>query len=91
VFSQADRRRLERGLALAGRRQRSAAAASVAGGQQAAHDGQHPASAVGGGQRAAAAVTAEFGPRVAELVAAVTNPVWRLGGDVRGRWPAGCA
>ena len=35
----------------------------------------------GGQQAALAAVAAEFGPRVAELVAAVTNPVWRPGQD----------
>ena len=38
--------------------------------------------AVDGAQQAALArVAAEFGPRVAELVAAVTNPVWRPGQD----------
>ena len=48
------------------------------GGQQAG-DGQQ---AEDGGQQAAlAAVAAEFGPGVAELVAAVTNPVWRPGRD----------
>jgi hypothetical protein len=45
---------------------------AVAGGQQAADGGQ---------QAAVAAVAAEFGARVAELVAAVTNPVWRPGQD----------
>jgi hypothetical protein len=39
--------------------------------------GGSTAAAASGGQRAAlAAVAAEFGPRVAELVAAVTNPPW---------------
>src|SRR5580704_18846412 len=38
----------------------------------------------GGGQRAALAVlAAEFGPRVAELVAAVTNPEYAPGRDAR--------
>jgi hypothetical protein len=43
----------------------------------------HPGElAPGGGQEAALAVlAAEFGPRVAELVAAVTNPEWRPGQD----------
>jgi hypothetical protein len=45
---------------------------SPAGAQQAADSGQ---------QAALATVAAEFGPRVAELVAAVTNPVWRPGRD----------
>jgi HD domain len=35
----------------------------------------------GGQQAALAAVAAEFGSRVADLVAAVTNPVWRPGRD----------
>lgn len=35
----------------------------------------------GGQQAALATVAAEFGSRVAELVAAVTNPVWRPGQD----------
>jgi hypothetical protein len=35
----------------------------------------------GGQQAALATVAAEFGSRVAELVAAVTNPVWRPGRD----------
>ncbi len=126
VFGGADRRRLERALALAGllhaadRRQRepyvnhllrvairilcyygvrdpdvvcaallhdavedhAAELAAAAGSEQAAP-------AVGGGQPAAggsrqtalAALAAEFGPRVAGLVAAVTNPVWRPGQD----------
>ncbi len=41
----------------------------------------HPGElAPGGGQREALAVTAEgFGPRVAELVEAVTNPAWQPG------------
>jgi HD domain len=52
----------------ASRRQPPAPAA--AGGQQAGDGGQ---------QAALAVVAAEFGPRVAELVAAVTNPVWRPG------------
>ena len=50
-----------------------------AGGQQAVDGGQQAAD--GGQQAALAAVAAEFGPRVAELVAAVTNPVWRPGQD----------
>jgi hypothetical protein len=45
----------------------------------AADDGQHAGE--GGQQAALAAVAAEFGARVAELVAAVTNPVWRPGQD----------
>ena len=39
------------------------------------------AGANGGQQAALARVAAEFGSRVAELVAAVTNPVWRPGQD----------
>jgi hypothetical protein len=118
VFGPADRRRLERALALAGRlhaadrRQREpyvnhllrvairilshygvrdpdvVCAALL-------HDAveDHPAelaaglrqqaapAADGGRQAALATVAAEFGPRVAELVAAVTNPVWRPGQD----------
>ena len=64
---------------------------TVDGGQQAVDGGQqavdgHQAVDVtpaedGGQQAALAAVAAEFGPRVAELVAAVTNPVWRPGQD----------
>ena len=57
---------------VAGRRPQAAPAAD--GGQQAASDGV-------GQQAGLAAVAAEFGPRVAELVAAVTNPVWRPGKD----------
>jgi hypothetical protein len=71
---------------VAGRRQQAAPAAD--GAQQAASDGVgQQAGDVGqqaadGGQQAGlAAVAAEFGPRVAELVAAVTNPVWRPGKD----------
>jgi HD domain len=45
-----------------------------------AGDGGRPAGD-GGQQVALAVVAAEFGPRVAELVAAVTNPVWRPGQD----------
>jgi hypothetical protein len=75
----------------AGRRQRAASAAD--GGQQAAPgdgsqrtgDGQQAVDVTqagdGGQQAGLAAVAAEFGPRVAELVAAVTNPVWRPGRD----------
>ena len=125
VLGQADRRRLERALALAGRlhaadrRQREpyvnhllrvairilcyygvrdpdvACAALLHDAVEdhpaelAADGQQQTASAVagdqqvrGGGQQAAlAAVAAEFGPQVAELVAAVTNPVWRPGQD----------
>ena len=44
--------------------------------------GQQAALAADGGQRAAlATVAAGFGSRVAELVAAVTNPAWRPGQD----------
>ena len=52
--------------------------------------GQAAPTVVGGGQHgrrmaarqaALSVVAAEFGPRVAELVAAVTNPVWRPGQD----------
>jgi len=60
----------------AGRRQQAASAAD--GGQQAG-DGQQVSD--GAQQAALAAVAAEFGLRVAELVAAVTNPVWRPGQD----------
>ena len=118
VFGPADRRRLERALAVAGRlhaadrRQREPYVnhllrvairilshygvrdpdvvraallhdavedhpAELAAGRR-----QQAASAADGGQQAGlAAVAAEFGPRVAELVAAVTNPVWRPGRD----------
>ena len=48
------------------------AAPTVGGGQPAAD---------GGRQTALTVLAAEFGPRVAELVAAVTNPVWRPGQD----------
>jgi hypothetical protein len=41
-----------------------------------ASDGSTAAAASGGQRAALAAVAAEFGPRVAELVAAVTNPPW---------------
>jgi hypothetical protein len=42
----------------------------------------HAADLAGGGQEAALAVLAEeFGPRVAELVGAVTNPPWSPGRD----------
>src|SRR5580704_7252207 len=51
---------------------RQQAASADDGGQQARDGGQ---------QAALAAVVAEFGRRVAELVAAVTNPVWRRGQD----------
>ena len=135
VFGQADRLRLERALALAGRlhaadrRQRepyinhllrvairilcyygvrdpdvacaallhdavedhaaelaaggSGQAEPVAGdgGQAALTAGSGQAPADGGRQAALAALAAEFGPRVAELVAAVTNPAWRPGRD----------
>jgi hypothetical protein len=49
-----------------------AAPTVVSGGQPAAD---------GGRQTALSVLAAEFGPRVAELVAAVTNPVWRPGQD----------
>ena len=135
VFGQADRRRVERALALAGRlhaadrRQREpyvnhllrvairilchygvrdpdvvcaallhdavedhAAELAASGGGRAepvADGGVQAAPTVGGGQPAAdggrqtalTVLAAEFGPRVAELVAAVTNPVWRPGLD----------
>jgi hypothetical protein len=118
VFGQADRRRLERALALAGRlhaadrRQREpyvnhllrvairilcyyavrdadvACAALLHDAVEdhpaelAAGGPQQAAPAVAGGQQTAlAAVAAEFGSRVAELVAAVTNPVWQPGQD----------
>lgn len=143
VFAEADQRRLERALALAGRlhaadrRQREPyvnhllrvairiiryydvrdadvvcaallhdavedhpAELAAGGGQRAAGDGQQVAGGqqrvagegqqtAGGGQRAAgsgqqaahAAVAAEFGSRVADLVAAVTNPDWLPGRD----------
>jgi hypothetical protein len=51
------------------------------GGQAALTAGSGQAAAHGGRQAALAALAAEFGPRVAELVAAVTNPVWRPGQD----------
>jgi hypothetical protein len=130
VFGPADRRRLERALAVAGRlhaadrRQREpyvnhllrvairivrhygvrdpdvvcaallhdavedhpAELAARRRQQAAPDDGGHPArggrpAGDGGQQAALAVVAAEFGPRVAELVAAVTNPVWRPGQD----------
>ncbi len=71
--------------AAAGGRQEADGNQRAAGdGQRAAGDGQR---ATGDGQRAAgdgqqaalAAVAAEFGSRVADLVAAVTNPQWRPG------------
>jgi hypothetical protein len=49
------------------------------GGQRAGDGGQRAGD--GQQQAALAALAAEFGPRVAELVAAVTNPVWRPGQD----------
>ena len=133
VFDEADRRRLERALALAGlhaadRRQREPyvnhllrvairiiryydvrdadvvcaallhdavedhpAELAAGGGQRAGGDGQQQAGGqqAGGQQRAAwdgqqaalAAVAAEFGSRVADVVAAVTNPDWPPGRD----------
>ncbi len=117
VFDEADQRRLERALALAGRlhaadrRQREpyvnhllrvairiiryydirdADVVCAALLHDAVED--HPAElAAGGGQRTAgdgqqaalAAVAAEFGIRVADLVAAVTNPDWPPGRDQR--------
>jgi len=49
------------------------------GGQQT--EGADQKAADGGPQAALATVAGEFGPRVAELVAGVTNPVWRPGQD----------
>ena len=125
VFGGADRRRLERALALAGRlhaadrrqqepyvnhllrvairilcyygvRDRDVVCAALLhdavedhAAELASAGSEQAAPAVGGGQPTAdgsrqtalAALAAEFGPRVAGLVAAVTNPVWRPGQD----------